>query len=207
MPFPSVDTADDNGFIGWSDDLNTEMLLEAYTSGIFPWPQDDKFILWFAPPERAVLKFEDFKTPKTIARELKKMPFKFSVNQHFEEVIKHCANVKRRDGGDTWINEKIINAYIKLHKLGYALSFEALMPDGSLAGGLYGVLINKFFAGESMFYLKSGASKFALVNTVKWLKQKHGVKWLDAQVQNNFLARFGTSTIPREEYMEMLANV
>jgi leucyl/phenylalanyl-tRNA--protein transferase len=205
MFFPNVETADENGFLAWSEDLNTDMLLDAYRSGIFPWPQDETYILWFAPPERAILKFSDFRVPKTLKRELKKMPFTFTVNQNFESVIRHCAKVRRKDGG-SWINEKIIKAYTDLHKAGFAWSFEAVSPDGSLAGGLYGVLIGKFFAGESMFYLKSGASKFALVNTVEWLRRERGLKWLDAQVQNNFLARFGARVISRSEYMELLNN-
>ncbi|MFA6715376.1 MAG: leucyl/phenylalanyl-tRNA--protein transferase [Victivallaceae bacterium] len=206
MLFPDVETADENGFLAWSEDLNSDMLLEAYRSGIFPWPQDEKYILWFAPPERAVLKFSDFRIPKTLQRELKKTPFAFTVNRNFEAVIRHCAEIKRKDGG-TWITEKLIKAFGELHKTGYAWSFEAILPDGSLAGGLYGVLIGGFFAGESMFYQKTGASKFALVNTVEWLRRERGVKWLDAQVQNNFLASFGTKVIPRSEYMELLKSV
>lgn len=206
MFFPNVETADENGFLAWSGDLNTAMLLDAYRSGIFPWPQDETYILWFAPPERAVLKFSDFRIPKTLQRELKKMAFAFTVNRNFEAVIRHCAQTRRRDAG-TWINEKIISAYTALHQAGYAWSFEAVSPDGSLAGGLYGVLLGRFFAGESMFYLQTGASKFALVNTVEWLRRERGLEWLDAQVQNNFLARFGTKVIPRSEYMELLKDV
>jgi len=205
MFFPDIEAADENGFLGWSDNLNTEMLLEAYSSGVFPWPQDDEYILWFAPPERAVLHFSDFRIPKTLARDLKKMPFTFRVNEDFESVIRHCSKVKRKDG-DTWINEKIIKAYTDFHKAGYAWSFEAVLPDGTLAGGLYGVLLDGFFAGESMFYLKTGASKFALVNTVEWLRRERGLTWLDAQVQNHFLASFGTKVIPRPEYMKLLSD-
>ena len=203
MFFPDVETADESGFLGWSDNLNNEMLLEAYRSGVFPWPQDDEYILWFAPPERAVLRFSDFRIPKTLARDLKKMPFTFRVNKDFGSVIRHCSKVKRKDGG-SWINEKIIKAYTDFHKAGYAWSFETLMPDGTLAGGLYGVLLDGYFAGESMFYLKTGASKFALVNTVEWLRRERGLSWLDAQVQNHFLASFGTKVIPRTEYMKLL---
>lgn len=205
MFFPDVDKADESGFLGWSDSLNTEMLLDAYRSGVFPWPQDDESVLWFAPPKRAVLKFSDFRIPKTLQRELKKMPFTFRVNKDFESVIRHCSKVKRKDGS-TWINEKIIEAYIDFHKAGYAWSFEALAPNGTLAGGLYGVLLDGFFAGESMFFLKTGASKFALVKTVEWLRQERGLTWLDAQIQNKFLASFGTSVISRSEYMELLNN-
>lgn len=204
MYFPDVESADENGFLGWSEDLNTDILLDAYRSGIFPWPQDNEYVLWFAPPERAILNFADFRIPKTVARELKKMPFAFTVNEHFESVIRHCSQVKRKDGG-TWISEKIIKAYIEMNKAGYAWSFEAVDESGKLAGGLYGVLIDKFFAGESMFYLQSGASKFAFVNLIKWLKKERGSSWIDCQIQNNFLARFGTKEISRREYMALLA--
>ena len=205
MFFPDIEKADESGFLGWSDSLNTEILLDAYRSGVFPWPEDDESILWFAPSERAVLRFSDFRIPKTLVRDLKKMPFTFRVNEDFESVIRHCSEVKRKDGG-TWINKKIIKAYTDFHKAGYAWSFEALMPDGSLAGGLYGVLLDGFFAGESMFFLETGASKFALVNTVEWLRRERGLTWLDAQIQNNFLASFGTTLISRSEYMELLNN-
>jgi leucyl/phenylalanyl-tRNA---protein transferase len=205
MFFPDVEKADESGFLGWSDSLNTEILLDAYRSGVFPWPQDEESVLWFTPPERAVLKFSDFRIPKTLQRDLKKMPFTFRVNKDFESVIRHCSEVKRKDDG-TWINKKIIKAYIDFHKAGHAWSFEAVSADGSLAGGLYGILLDGFFAGESMFYLKTGASKFALIKTVEWLKKERGLTWLDAQIQNNFLASFGTKVISRSEYMELLNN-
>ncbi|MCP3965260.1 MAG: leucyl/phenylalanyl-tRNA--protein transferase [Lentisphaerae bacterium] len=203
--FPDVETADEDGFLGWSHDLTCDMLFEAYTSGIFPWPAEDKHVLWFAPHERAVLKFENFRVPGTVKRELKKMPFTFSVNNNFKEIIQGCAKAKRSDDqGGTWITSKVMDAFIEFHNAGFAWSFEALLPDGKLAGGLYGVLIGRFFAGESMFFNHSGASKFALVNTIEWLRNERGVSWLDAQIQNSFLARFGVDDIDREEYMKLL---
>jgi len=204
--FPNVETADQDGFLGWSKELNPAMLLEAYTSAIFPWPTEEEHVLWFSPPERAVLFLKDFRIPKTIQRELKKMNFTFSVNQRFEEVISNCAAVERRDNG-TWITSKIIDAYIELHRLGYAWSFEAVDPEGKLAGGLYGVLLGKFFAGESMFHRQTGASKFAFVNMVAWLQQERGTEWIDTQVQNPFLQRFGAANIPRADYLNLLAEV
>ncbi|QSH42142.1 leucyl/phenylalanyl-tRNA--protein transferase [Lentisphaerota bacterium ZTH] len=203
--FPDVETSDEDGFLGWSHDLTCDMLFEAYTSGIFPWPFEDKHVLWFAPPERAVLEFCDFRIPGTVRRELKKMPFKFSINQHFEEVIKGCAYSRRKaEEGGTWITTKLIDAFLEFHEAGFAWSFEAVCQDGKLAGGLYGVLIGRFFGGESMFYKKSGASKFALVKTVEWLRNERGVTWLDAQMQNDFLARFGVRNVEREDYMKLL---
>ena len=179
------------------------MLLEAYTRAIFPWPVDEKHVLWFSPPQRAVLFFDKFRIPETTLRELKKKNFTFSVNQHFEAVIKNCAASKRKDGG-TWITPKMIEAYTKFHQQGYAWSFEVLDADGKLCGGLYGVLIGRFFAGESMFYTASGASKFALINTVDWLQKNRDSDWLDSQVSNPFMQSFGTVEIPRREYTKLL---
>ncbi len=201
--FPDVETADDDGFLGYSLDIRTEMLLEAYTRAIFPWPVDEKHVLWFSPPQRAVLFFDKFRIPETTLRELKKKNFTFSVNQHFEAVIKNCAASKRKDGG-TWITPKMIEAYTKFHQQGYAWSFEVLDADGKLCGGLYGVLIGRFFAGESMFYTASGASKFALINTVDWLQKNRDSDWLDSQVSNPFMQSFGTVEIPRREYTKLL---
>jgi len=201
--FPDVETADDEGFLGYSLEIKTEMLLEAYTSAIFPWPVDEKHVLWFSPPRRAVLFFDKFRVPETTVRELKKKEFTFSVNRHFEEVIKSCSASKRKDAG-TWITPKMIEAYTRFHHQGYAWSFEVLDAAGKLCGGLYGVLIGRFFAGESMFYTASGASKFALINTVDWLQKERGSCWLDSQVTNPFMQRFGSVEIPRSEYIRLL---
>ena len=201
--FPDVETADDEGFLGYSLDIRTEMLLEAYTSAIFPWPVDEKHVLWFSPPRRAVLFFDKFRIPATTLRELKKKNFTFSVNRHFEAVIKGCSASRRKDAG-TWITPKMIEAYSRFHQQGYAWSFEVLDADGKLCGGLYGILIGRFFAGESMFYTESGASKFALINTVEWLQKNRGSDWLDSQVINPFMQSFGTIEIPRPEYTRLL---
>lgn len=201
--FPDVETADDEGFLGYSLDIKTEMLLEAYTSAIFPWPVDEKHVLWFSPPQRAVLFFDKFRIPATTVRELKKKDFTFSVNRHFEEVIKGCSASRRKDAG-TWITPKMIEAYTRFHQQGYAWSFEVLDAGGKLCGGLYGILIGRFFAGESMFYTESGASKFALINTVEWLQKNRSSAWLDSQVINPFMQSFGTVEIPRPEYTRLL---
>jgi len=205
--FPAPDNADEDGVVAVSRDLNTAMLMEAYSRGIFPWPVEEDYILWFSPPQRAILKINDFVVTGKIKRELKKHKFSFSINQHFDEVIHHCAVAKRSDGEGTWITPKIISAYQEFHRQGHAWSFETLNAAGELVGGLYGIKIGKYFAGESMFYHESGASKFALIETVNYLQNKHGTTWIDGQVINPFLSRFGFKAIPRHQFLEVLCNI
>lgn len=202
--FPSPEEADEDGVLAFSRDVNTDMLLEAYSRGIFPWPLEEGYIIWFSPPRRAIIDFERFRIPQGVARELKNKDFTFRVNHDFEQVIRSCAGAERRDGDGTWITPKMIEAYIEFNRLGYAWSFETLDGSGDVVGGLYGVKINHFFAGESMFYKASGASKFALIRTVAYLRENFGVKWIDAQVQNPFLRRFGTCELDRAEYIKKL---
>jgi leucyl/phenylalanyl-tRNA--protein transferase len=179
--------------------------MAAYTNGIFPWPVEEGSILWFAPPVRAVLDFDKFKIPKSLPRYLKKCDFHFKINSSFESVIKACSHRKDTDNG-TWITQKMIEAYIDFHHSGNACSFETFDSKGGLVGGLYGVMIGKYFSGESMFYRVGGASKFALIETVNYLKE-HGVEWIDVQVMNSFTASFGATNISRKEFMERLEKV
>ena len=205
VEFPPVETADsETGLLAFGGDLAFGSLELAYRSGIFPWPTENQPILWFAPPERAIIEFSEFKISKRLERSLKKSPFTFRVNSNFVEVITNCANLtNRRKQQGTWITEEIINAYNEFHKAGFAQSFEVLNGNDELVGGLYGVLINKYFAGESMFYKETNASKFALIQTVQYLK-KLEISWMDVQILNPFLATFCAKEISRELFMEKL---
>jgi leucyl/phenylalanyl-tRNA---protein transferase len=204
MIFPPPESADEEGIVAISHDLDTDMLMEAYSRGIFPWPVEEDSILWFSPPQRAVLNVDDFVVPSKLKRELRKHNFSLSINQKFDQVIQHCAEVERSDDAGTWITPSIIAAYKDFHRQGHAWSFETLNSDGELVGGLYGIKIGKYFAGESMFYLDSGASKFALIETVGYLKNKCGITWLDGQVLNPFLSRFGFKEIPRQQFLKLM---
>ena len=202
--FPPPESADEDGVVAVSQDLNTAMLLEAYSRGIFPWPVEEEYILWFLPAQRAILEFDDFVITSKVRRELRKREFSFTINEHFDEVIVNCAQVKRSDDSGTWITPNIIKAYQEFHRQGYAWSFETLNATGQLVGGLYGIKIGHYFAGESMFYHSSGASKFALINTVNYLKEVCGISWIDGQVINPFLSRFGFKEIPRQAFLNMI---
>ena len=201
-PFPPLSTGDEDGVIAVSEFITPELILAAYCHGIFPWPNDDRYILWFAPQERSIIRFRDFHIPHGTRRELKRKTFKFSVNQHFDQVIKACAESPRAEGG-TWITPKLISAYREMHRLGFAMSFETLDEDGNLVGGLYGMRIGRYFSGESMFYNESGASKFALINTIDYLMREYGCCWLDAQVSNYFTEMFGAIDLSRDVFMRL----
>ena len=204
--FPPVETADeDSGLLAIGGDLEIHSLELAYRGGIFPWPvREYEDILWFAPPERGILHFEAFKIPRRLQRELRKCDFNFRVNSSFESVIKECAFSRRRlNQPGTWITPDMIAAYVEFHHAGFAFSFETYNHSGELVGGLYGVMIGRYFAGESMFYKESNASKFALIQTVAHLEAR-GFTWMDIQMQTPLLENFGATEIPRDEFMQKL---
>lgn len=203
--FPAVESADESGVLAIGGDLELETLLLAYKSGIFPWPDPaEDFLLWFSPPQRAILDFTQFKVPKRLRQDLKKNQFHFTVDHCFEKVIQACAESRNRKGQQgTWIINEMILAYTTLHKAGFAHSFETWNSENQLVGGLYGVLIDKMFAGESMFYKETNASKFALIHTVEYLK-KLGIFWMDIQMLTPLLKNFGAKEISRHEYMKKL---
>ena len=199
LNFPSVELADEDGVLCIGGNLNSETLCAAYHQGIFPWPIYEEFpVVWFAPPMRGVLFFDEFHIPKSAAKMLRREKYECRTNTAFEQVISHCAN--RPDG--TWITPDIIDAYINLHREGVAHSVETYFEE-ELVGGLYGVSWGKYFCGESMFHLRSGASKAALVHLVEYLKTR-GIKWIDIQNISPLFELFGAREIPRAEFMTLL---
>jgi leucyl/phenylalanyl-tRNA--protein transferase len=201
--FPPLARADSDGLLAIGGDLEPESLLLAYTNGIFPWPFDEDVLSWFAPPERAVLFFDEFHVPRRTRDFLKKSPFNCRANERFSDVIRACAeSPHRKNQVGTWITENIIDAYTELHRRGFCLSFEAYEGD-KLVGGLYGVRLGNFFAAESSFYLASGASKAAMCFMVETLRGE-GISWVDCQVLTPFSQSFGAREIPRAEFMELL---
>ena len=203
--FPLPTDTDDDGIVAFSTALSCEMLIDAYSHGIFPWPfgEGEDYIPWCSPVERGVLMIEDFHIPHGTRRDMKKWNFNFAVDRNFEEVITSCAKAQRPDQDGTWITPAIIETYIKFHRLGYAHSFEAYDENNNLAGGLYGISVGRIFCGESMFHHVSGASKFAFINMVEFLKNK-GAVIIDTQMVTNATGAFGAKEIPREKYIELL---
>jgi leucyl/phenylalanyl-tRNA--protein transferase len=127
------------------------------------------------------------------------------MNQAFENVIQNCANQVRIEKGKavkTWIAPQYIKEYTKFHKMGFAHSVEVWDGD-ELVGGLYGVLVNGVFSGESMFHKKDNASKFALLYLIERLKEK-GFTWIDTQMVTEVVKSIGGKYISSEEHMRVL---
>ncbi len=202
--FPDVELADEDGLLAIGGDLEVETLLQAYKNGIFPWPIFEKVpMMWFAPPKRAVLFLDKFRFPKSLKKILKKGNYTFAIDHNFPQVIHNCARVGDRGKlNKTWLTPEITEAYIDFHNAGYAHSIECYRED-ILIGGLYGVAIGKMFAGESMFYKESNASKLALCYLVSFLLDQ-GVSWIDCQQMTPFFESLGAEEVDRKEFMQML---
>ncbi len=205
LSFPPVELADEDGLLAVGGDLQAESLLCAYRSGVFPWPLDERSLLWFAPPRRAVIFLDEFHVSRRLARAIRRGKFTTARNTAFREVMTRCAEVKNRGGQHgTWITSEMIEAYCGLHARGFCHSFEAYL-GGQLAGGLYGVQVGRFFAAESSFYRASDASKVAMCALVDHLAAE-GIRWFDCQVLTPFSESFGAREIPRDEFMGLLAS-
>ncbi|MFN4894555.1 MAG: leucyl/phenylalanyl-tRNA--protein transferase [Pseudomonadota bacterium] len=204
LAFPPLETADEDGLLAIGGDLEPASLLLAYRSGIFPWPINEGLLAWFAPPERAVVFLKDFHISRSLQRELKRGRFTTRVDTAFQQVISCCAEIQNRGEQDsTWIIPEMQEAYIKLHEIGIAHSFEAYL-NNHLVGGIYGIQIGRFFAAESSFYRETGASKVAMLTLADYLKQEE-IAWFDCQVLTPFSEGFGAVEISRNQYMQLLA--
>jgi leucyl/phenylalanyl-tRNA---protein transferase len=200
--FPPVDMADEDGLLAMGGDLSTERLLLAYRSGVFPWYNEDEPICWWSPNPRFVLYPHELKVSNSMKTVLQNGKYRFTTNRAFGQVIQNCKTVSRHHQDGTWISPAMQKAYTTLHELGYAQSAET-WQDGELIGGLYGIRLGNLFFGESMFSLKTNASKFAFINYVRQL-QKENVQLIDCQLHTNHLESLGARMIPRQQFIEML---
>lgn len=198
--FPHPTLAEDDGVLAIGGDLSPERLILAYENGIFPWYNDDEPIIWHAPNPRFVLFPEKFKRSKSLKSLIKKNFYKCSINNNFEEVIYNCKNIKRKDDEGTWITNEMTEAYIKLHKLGFAWSVEVYNLKEELVGGLYGVKLGKVFFGESMFSKEANTSKIALA----FLIDNVNLELIDAQVYTNHLKSLGAEHISINNFLSLL---
>lgn len=184
------------------EDLTPDLLLYAYSQGIFPMGHEDGEIYWYDPDPRAIIPLdENFHVPRSLARRIRQGGFTVRVDSAFRQVITACAQ-PAPDRPTTWITEPIIDIYCELQRLGYAHSVETWI-EGELVGGLYGVALNGLFAGESMFSRAADSSKIALVYLVEQLR-RGGFVLLDTQFMTEHLRRFGTLEISRAEYQQRL---
>jgi leucyl/phenylalanyl-tRNA---protein transferase len=197
---PSPEHADDDGIVAVGGDLEPGTLLAAYRHGLFPMPYGRRRIAWFSPDPRAVIPIDGLRVSRSLRRSYRR--FDIRRDTSFTEVMVRCAD-PRRPGG--WITPMFIRAYTRLHRLGWANSVECYDDDGALVGGLYGVRIERFFAGESMFHTATDASKVALVALVEWLRDS-GATLLDVQWPTPHLRSLGAVEVSRAEYLDALAD-
>lgn len=202
FPSPHLALTEPNGLLAIAGDLSPQRLINAYRDGIFPWYSEGDAIMWWSPDPRAIISIDQLNINKTLKKVIKKQPYRITLNNAFEEVIGFCADAPFRSEA-TWIVDDMEAAYIQLHQLGYAHSIE-VWDGNELVGGLYGIAINGFFSGESMFYSKSNASKLALVAIAQHLRSI-GITIIDCQLTNPFLESMGCIEIKRSDFIDIKA--
>ena len=200
--FPPVAQAltEPDGLLAAGGSLSPEILLKAYRHGIFPWYSQEQPILWWSPDPRCVLFPENLKISRSLRKTLNKDLFVIKQNTAFRNVMLNCAK-PRKDEDGTWITRDMLDAYTRMHELGYAHSIEC-WQDNVLVGGLYGISLGEMFFGESMFSKVPDASKVALEHLCNSVKPK----LIDVQVHSEHMQRLGAEMIPRTKFIEYLEN-
>jgi len=185
-------------------DLSSARLVDAYSKGIFPWYNDGQPVLWWSPDPRMVLIPQEIHISKSMRKVLREAAFKVTYNTRFLDVILNCKRIEREGQHGTWITNDMVEAYLNLHKLGYAQSVE-VWQDEELVGGLYGVNLKdkQVFCGESMFSKVSNASKVAFISLAQKL-MRQDYKLIDCQVYTAHLESLGAKEISREEFLSYL---
>lgn len=204
LVFPHPSLADPSGVLALGGDLRPERLLLAYQNGIFPWFNPGEEIMWWSPDPRFVLFPDELKVSRSMRPYFNQQKFGLTYDQAFPEVMQSCQTVDRLAQGQlgTWITEGMLEAYIRLHELGYAHSVEVWEGE-ELVGGLYGVALGKVFFGESMFAKRSNASKFGFISLVRRLKEE-AYTLIDCQQETRHLGSLGARSISRAQFLERL---
>ena len=200
-PFPPTSQALDepNGLLAVGGDLEPSTLLCAYVQGIFPWFESDQEILWWSPDPRLTLRSDAIHVSRSLRKAIRQCGWRLQYDTAFSDVVSHCARADRNQPeAGTWITPDMHAAYCALHDLGVAHSIE-VYEEGKLVGGLYGILLGNMFFGESMFSLKSNASKMAFVALCKVCRNQ-GIDVIDCQVHNEHLVSLGAETMPRKDF-------
>ena len=194
---PEQGPSDDSGMVAIGADLEPGTLLTAYRSGLFPMPIPRRRIGWFSPDPRGIIPLDGLRVTRSLRRSMRRYTVGF--DHCFAEVMANCGDPRRPSG---WIDQSMIDAYTRLHRMGWAHSVE-VWEGNRLVGGLYGIRINGFFAGESMFHHAVDASKVALVHLVDWMNGTGG-RLLDVQWTTEHLASLGAIDVSRHEYLQLL---
>jgi leucyl/phenylalanyl-tRNA--protein transferase len=197
---PTNAPIDESDIVALGADLEPGTLLAAYRQGLFPMPYDKRRIAWFSPARRGIIPLDGLHVSRSLRRSVRR--YEVRMDTRFRAVMEACADPARKGG---WINRDFVDAYGKLQELGWAHSVETYDESGHLVGGLYGVRIERLFAGESMFHRATDASKVALVFLVDWLRDV-GAELLDVQWTTPHLESLGAIEITRDEYLARLAS-
>ena len=200
--FPDPRHAPPGGFVAAGGDLAPQTIVAAYRAGLFPWPHDGVDTLWWSPDPRAILPPDRFHVSRRLARRLRQARFRVTFDAAFAQVIAACA--VRPEG--TWITPGMMRAYLRLHTLGWAHSVEVWNREGALIGGLYGLRVDGLFGAESMFHRATDASKIALFALTR-LAPRAGMALIDVQLPTPHLESLGCEAVPRERYLELVADV
>lgn len=176
-----------------------EIVLAAYSQGIFPMGHEGGEIAWYSPDPRCIIDLQNFHVSKRLSRTYRQNKFELKVNSAFDQVIRNCA---RTEAEGIWITDDIVRVYTQLHERGFAHSVEAY-KNGKLAGGLYGISLGGAFMGESMFHIERDASKICLLYLVERLLDRNFIL-LDSQYMTNHLSTLSAISISRAEYLTRL---
>jgi leucyl/phenylalanyl-tRNA--protein transferase len=199
FPDTSLALNEPNGLLAAGGALSADWLLAAYRQGIFPWFSDDEPILWWTPAPRTILLPSSFHLSKSLRKLVRQQPYRITQNLAFPSVIRHCAET-RNDQAGTWIVDPMINAYLAMHRAGYAHSIECWDSDDQLVGGLYGISLGSVFFGESMFSRVSNASKLCLHQVI----HSGNYALIDCQMATSHLMSLGAIEVDRTQFEAML---
>lgn len=190
-----------DGLVAIGGDLHPELILEAYTKGVFPWEGADP-IPWFSPDPRLILRPAEFKAHRSLRKTRNKGLHEVRFDVDFQGTMRDCARVRRRGQRGSWINERMVKAYGVLHERGLAHSVET-WRDGRRVGGLYGLSLGRAFFGESMFAKEADASKLALWALCEHLTRR-GFLFVDCQQDTPHLRTLGAFTVSRAFFLAEL---
>ncbi len=204
FPDPWLLPEESDGLIYIGGNLGVETLVQAYSLGIFPWPLEEIYpLFWFCPEPRGVIDFSDLHIPKSLQRLRRKGLYRVTFNKAFTRVMEECAKQPRPGQEGTWIVPSLLPAYAEFHKQGYAHSIEVWKgspENDELVGGLYGVYVKGVFSGESMFHSEPNTSKIALVEMALKLKAL-GLEWMDIQMLTPVTELLGGHYISRRDFL------
>lgn len=204
FPDPQSALKDPEGLLAAGGDLTPEWLLEAYSSGIFPWYNEPP-IFWWSPETRPIINPAHVRINQSLKRAVKRLEGRFTLNHCFNDVIRSCSEPRMIEGerfNQTWINDDIIKAYTELHKLGHAHSVE-MWVDNELVGGMYGVQIGANFFGESMFSRADNASKLCFLSFCQFFASKGG-QLIDCQMTSPHMQRLGATPVGRSHFLQLI---